>query len=240
MPRFIPYSDEQAAAARSQELWEAARGDGWQPGNVTTRLYFVRVRVGEEDSDADLPPGVNVALQIPDNPHRHLNTLIREDELTADEMIHLVGIYPDWSETAVSYTIGDIVEHGLQLWKCIQAHTSQISWVPPAVPALWQPTVPSGIIPIYDSGLIGGYALDDLVIWPEDGRIWKSLQNANVFEPGAVGTWRDQSLPPIWVQPAGAIGLWHNGDVAEHNGQNWQCTIDNNAFEPGISGWVTI
>ena len=222
-------------------MWEAARGDGWQPGNVTTHLYSVRVRTGDPDSDADLPLGVDFALQVPDNPDRYLDTLVREDELTAEEMIYLIDNYPVWSGSSISYSIGDIASYNSQLWKCIQAHTSQSNWQPVNVPALWQPTVPSGVIPVWDAGLVGGYALDDLVVWPEGGRVWKSLMNANAaFEPGVIGTWRDQSNPPIWVAPSGSVGLWQIGDVVEFGGQNWQCTSANNTFAPGVFGWVVI
>ena len=47
--------------------------------------------------------------------------------------------YPVW-DYPVSYSIGDIVEYPASsgtLYICIQAHTSQIGWQPPAVPALW-------------------------------------------------------------------------------------------------------
>jgi hypothetical protein len=48
-------------------------------------------------------------------------------------------VTPNWSYP-VAYKIGDIViyvPNGFT-YKCIQAHTSQAGWTPPAVPALWQ------------------------------------------------------------------------------------------------------
>lgn len=38
----------------------------------------------------------------------------------------------------VAYKIGDLVTYQGATYRCIQAHTSQAGWTPPAVPALWQ------------------------------------------------------------------------------------------------------
>ena len=41
------------------------------------------------------------------------------------------------SQTQVAYAVNDQVAYGGFAWKCLQAHTSQVSWEPPNVPALW-------------------------------------------------------------------------------------------------------
>jgi len=38
----------------------------------------------------------------------------------------------------VAYNVNDIVTYQGHTYKCLQAHTSQAGWTPPAVPALWQ------------------------------------------------------------------------------------------------------
>jgi len=47
-----------------------------------------------------------------------------------------------WSGNSVAYSVGSLVTYPVSgvnhLYKCIQAHTSQAGWMPPAVPALWQ------------------------------------------------------------------------------------------------------
>ncbi|NBI30268.1 hypothetical protein ERL59_15070 [Chengkuizengella sp. YPA3-1-1] len=45
------------------------------------------------------------------------------------------GVEP-W-EAGVSYSINDEVTYNGSIYYCIQAHTSQIGWEPPNVPALW-------------------------------------------------------------------------------------------------------
>lgn len=47
---------------------------------------------------------------------------------------------PAWA-SGVNYAVGKVVSYEGTLYKCIQAHTSQANWMPPAVPALWTPVV---------------------------------------------------------------------------------------------------
>lgn len=151
--------------------------------------------------------------------------------------LQALPVYAAW-QAGVAYSVGSIVEHGGKLWRNVQAHTSQSDWQPPVVPALWVTAHEPGVIPawVQPTGQQDSYALDALVT--HAGRIWKSLTAANAFEPGQVGTWRDQSVPPMWVAPAGAVGLWQVNDVATHNGQTWRNTSPNNSFAPGVFGWV--
>src|SRR6266550_146724 len=43
-----------------------------------------------------------------------------------------------------AYSVGQLVTYGGATYKCIQAHTSQVGWEPPNVPALWQDMGASG------------------------------------------------------------------------------------------------
>lgn len=49
----------------------------------------------------------------------------------------LPAVIPAWSGASVAYKIGDLVTYTGATYRCIQAHTSQAGWNPPAVPALW-------------------------------------------------------------------------------------------------------
>jgi len=46
------------------------------------------------------------------------------------------GSTDEW-QAGVSYEIGDVVTYQVTEYECIQAHTSQVGWEPPNVPALW-------------------------------------------------------------------------------------------------------
>jgi chitinase len=61
--------------------------------------------------------------------------------------------YPVWI-AGTTYKMGDVVVYGTDIYKCLQAHTSQVGWEPPNVPALWEdvgqqppslPDVPTGL-----------------------------------------------------------------------------------------------
>jgi len=235
---LIPYADESTATARSVELWEQVRGAGWREGDVTVRLYGTRVRTGDPESDAGLPAGVDAAMVVC-AADAWLDTLIRADAMTAGELGVLVALYPEWGNST-TYVIGDLRAYNSTLYRCVQAHTSQLDWTPPVVAALWTSTVPAGVVPewVQPTGAQDAYALDALVT--HNGRIWKSLMNANPYEPGVIGSWRDQSDPPLWVAPVGAIGLWQIGNVAFYNGATWRCTAANNTYAPGVYGWVRV
>src|SRR5437016_1149547 len=43
---------------------------------------------------------------------------------------------PAWQPNT-AYSVGQLVTFNSQQFKCIQAHTSQVGWEPPNVPALW-------------------------------------------------------------------------------------------------------
>jgi hypothetical protein len=42
----------------------------------------------------------------------------------------------EW-QSGVSYSVGDQVVYNSIMYECLQAHTSQLGWEPPNVPALW-------------------------------------------------------------------------------------------------------
>lgn len=109
-----------------------------------------------------------------------------------DEQAETVtGLFPVW-ETGVAYVIGDRRQYGGLLYRCVQAHTSQEGWEPPAVPALWVRTSteewPEWIQP---AGAHDAYNTGDKV--SHNGKHWISTVDANVWEPGVYG----------WDEPAG-------------------------------------
>src|SRR5712692_331380 len=49
-----------------------------------------------------------------------------------------VSAVANWAPNT-AYSIGSLVMFNGVEYKCIQAHTSEVGWEPPNVPALWQP-----------------------------------------------------------------------------------------------------
>src|SRR5688572_4110481 len=52
--------------------------------------------------------------------------------------------------SGVSYAVNALVTYGGSTYKCLQAHTSQVGWEPPNVPALWSKQ--SGTVPTNTPG----------------------------------------------------------------------------------------
>lgn len=108
--------------------------------------------------------------------------------LLTDEQAETVpNAYPEWA-TGTTYKVGDRRRYDAKLYRCIQAHTSQDGWEPPNVPALWVRTSHDGEIPewVQPTGAHDAYALGDKV--KHVGKVWESLVDANVWEPGTAGT----------------------------------------------------
>lgn len=74
------------------------------------------------------------------------------------------------------------------LYKCVQAHTSQVGWEPDKTPALWTEVAKPGEIPVWrqPTGAQDAYNTGDKVWYPEkDTKIFESLIDANVYSPEA-------------------------------------------------------
>lgn len=184
----IAFDTIQAADQRSREWWTAVLGRDKHAQDITEYAYSRIQRTGDAEADADLPDGVDVAIVIPER-DAMLDTLIRADQLTPDELAALVDLYPPWSADSVQYDADAIVAYDSQLYRIVTPHTSQESWTPDATPALWEPCAPPGTIPIWQapSGAHDSYAKGDRVTWPAGGSVWESTVDNNVWEPGVFG-----------------------------------------------------
>ena len=115
--------------------------------------------------------------------------------LPDDDAKHVSNIYPFWI-TDFAYTIGFKAQYldnkELKLYRCVQAHTSQPTFTPPATPALWTRIPLDGqILPWKQpTGAQDAYAIGDQVTY--QGNFWESTVDANVYAPGVV--------PGQWVQ----------------------------------------
>ena len=69
---------------------------------------------------------------------KQLRQLIEQLAVTLDDETALTGIelFPIWTIDR-AYAVGDKVQRNGKLWRCLQAHTSQIGWEPENVASLW-------------------------------------------------------------------------------------------------------
>lgn len=94
-------------------------------------------------------------------------------------------LFEKW-RSDIAYTVGDRRTFEGLLYRCVQAHTSQDDWTPPAVPALWVRTSteewPEWIQP---TGAHDAYNKSDKV--RHNDKHWISDADANIWEPGVYG-----------------------------------------------------
>ena len=121
--------------------------------------------------------------------------------LTDDQAMEVATVCPAW-KTGVSYTVDFMVSYGKnevgdpQLYRCVQAHTSQIDWTPDVAISLWTPIgLAPDNIPIWSqpTGAHDAYNTGDRVHYPDkDGAVYESEVDGNVWEPRVYG-WSEVS-----------------------------------------------
>ena len=111
--------------------------------------------------------------------------------LTEAQALEVAAIYPEW-EAGRSYAVGDILRHGVnsvgdpQLYRVVQAHTSQADWTPEATPALYDAFgLDESGYPLWSqpTGAHDAYNQGDIVDY--NGTLYKSLMDGNVWSPEA-------------------------------------------------------
>lgn len=70
---------------------------------------------------------------------KQLRQLIEQLAVTLDDETALTGVelFPAWV-VGKAYAVSDRAQYNGTLYKCIQAHTSQVDWTPDETPALWE------------------------------------------------------------------------------------------------------
>ncbi len=109
--------------------------------------------------------------------------------LNDEDALEAVALFPTWMPGA-NYQTDQRIRYEDKLYRCVQAHTSQSGWEPPAVPALWTEVARPGEIPVWKqpTGAQDAYMKGDKVRYPDAaGDIYVSTIDNNVWEPGVYG-----------------------------------------------------
>ena len=111
--------------------------------------------------------------------------------LDDEKAMEVATIYDLW-EVGKAYAVGEFVTYGTnsvgdpQLYKVVQAHTSQADWTPDAVPSLF---VAVGLdeqgYPVWSqpTGAHDAYNKGDIVDY--NGTLYQSLTDGNIYPPEA-------------------------------------------------------
>jgi hypothetical protein len=108
--------------------------------------------------------------------------LTDEQNLTEQDIIDATTLYKQWRVDIV-YSIGDKFIYDSQLYKVVQAHTSQSDWLPNSTPALYTKYVPAGVIApwVQPTGAQDAYMIGDKVSF--EGSNYESVIDNNVWSP---------------------------------------------------------
>ena len=117
---------------------------------------------------------------------------VQAADLSDSQALEVSSLYPRW-ETGQSYAVKAIVRYDGHLFRCNQAHTSS-DVNNTTVASLWNQIDFDGGIEVWKqpTGAHDAYAKGTKV--RHSGKVWESLVDGNVWEPGAAGTdslWRE-------------------------------------------------
>lgn len=109
--------------------------------------------------------------------------------LTDEQAATIPGAFPKWA-VDVAYEAGDRRRYAGTLYRCIQAHTSQVDWTPDVAISLWVRVGEPGEIPewVQPTGAHDAYSEGDHVM--HNGKEWVSTvegEHTNTWEPGVYG-----------------------------------------------------
>lgn len=112
-------------------------------------------------------------------------SLITSETITQQQINDLAVISDFWA-VGKAYKMGDVFDYHGQLFKVVQAHTSQADWLPDGVPALYKKAVPADVIPVFvqPTGAHDVYMMGDKVHYPNaDSPVYESLIDNNSWSP---------------------------------------------------------
>jgi chitin-binding protein len=97
---------------------------------------------------------------------------------------------PAWTP-GTTYAVGALVTHNGRVYRCVQAHTSQVGWEPATTPALWVGVVDTsgGQTPVWQPNT--GYPTGQVVSY--NGRLYRCRQGHTSL-PG----WEPPNTPALW------------------------------------------
>lgn len=130
--------------------------------------------------------------------NRFMQMSVQSANLPDDQAMEVADLYPDWVAMK-AYAVDEIVKYGVnadgetQLYKVIQAHTSQEDWKPDVTTSLYKAIgfTDDGVsIWTQPLGSTDAYMKGDVVSFED--QLWISTVDNNVWQPGVYG-WEVQA-----------------------------------------------
>lgn len=124
---------------------------------------------------------------------RRLRAMIEKaaSSLEDDDALSAVELFPAWAP-GKAYSVDDRVRYGDNLYRVLQAHTSQAGWAPDVAVSLFAKVLipdPEEVPEWEQPGSTNPYMKGDRVRHNE--KVWVSDIDNNVWEPGVYG-WTEE------------------------------------------------
>lgn len=125
--------------------------------------------------------------------NRFMQMQIQAANLEDDKAMEVADLYPEW-QYPKAYAVDEMFKYGVneegetQLYKVVQAHTSQADWTPDTQAALYKKvgyTESGTAIWTQPLGATDAYHTGDIVSHKDE--LWISTVDNNVWEPGVYG-----------------------------------------------------
>lgn len=158
---------------------------------IAQALPFERfVSVSAEEA---LPNAIGLLLRL----------AVADGRVTDEELLRIQPALEGrlW-QPGIDVKVGDVYTFGAFLWRCVQAHTTQGTWPPDTVPALWRKVeiITEDTVRVWAAGI--DYIVGDEVAYPDaDGTLY-TCQQAHTSQAG----WEPPAVAALWLsknQPSG-------------------------------------
>ena len=175
---------------RTQKMIVQERGQTVATYEGYTAYKWAEVRPGKIYAAAMYKPEKTPEVQVEIQQAAVLVAQMQAQSLTDEQAVQVKSIYPAYDPNGVSYAKDFKTTYNGELYKCLQAHTSQADWNPENSPSLWAKVLAgqegTGIGEWEQPDSTNPYMTGDQVT--HNGKTWESLVDNNVWEPGAQGT----------------------------------------------------
>lgn len=105
------------------------------------------------------------------------------------DALEAVELFPVW-KSGIDYKSNERIRYKEQLYRVVQAHTSQEDWTPDITPALYTEVAEPGTIPVWKqpTGAQDAYMKGDKVHYPDQGDpVYQSTMDYNTYAPNVYG-----------------------------------------------------
>ena len=106
--------------------------------------------------------------------------------LSDEDALEAVNLFPNWNGEGIAYKKDERVKFEGNLYRCLQAHTSQTAWTPTTAASLWAKVLipDENVIPEWEQpDSTNPYMKGDKVMF--NNKAYESLIDNNIWSPAA-------------------------------------------------------